>query len=92
MPGMKVNFFSPQRIRCRGACSYTFQGVPHPQGVIPILNKQGKQIATMKETAKARPTLICTRVKEAQEEMEGDILGAKGVQMELLHKRLGHTS
>ena len=24
--------------------------------------------------------------------MEGEVLGAKGIQMELLHKRLGHTS
>ena len=95
MPGMKVNIFSLQRIRCKGACSFTFHGVPHPDGVIPILNREGEQIATMKETAKARPTLICTRLKEADGEevkIEGEVLGGKGVQMELLHRRLGHTS
>ena len=30
MPGMKVNIFSLQRIRSRGACSYSFHGVPRP--------------------------------------------------------------
>ena len=60
--------------------------------MIPILNKHGVQIATMREISKARPTLICTRAKEFQEELEREVLGAKGIQMELLHKRLGHTS
>ena len=49
----------------------------------------------MRETSKARPTLICTRLQGADAEgsdMEGEVLGGKGVQMELLHKRLGHTS
>ena len=46
----------------------------------------------MRETAKARPTLICTRMEECEYEMEGEALGAKGVQMDLLHRRLGHTS
>ena len=45
----------------------------------------------MKETRKARPTLICERLKGG-EEMEGEVLGGKGIQMELLHKRLGHTT
>ena len=79
MPSMKVNIFSLQRIRFKGACSYTFQGVPRPQDVITILNSDGKQIATMRETAKARPTLICTRMEECEYEMEGEALGAKGV-------------
>ena len=35
IPGMRVNIFSLQRIRCKGACSYTFKGVPSPQDVIP---------------------------------------------------------
>ena len=49
----------------------------------------------MRETTKARPTLICTRLYEAhshESDMEGEVLGGKGVRMELLHKRLGHTS
>ena len=96
MPGMKVNIFSLQRIRRKGACSYSFQGVPDPMGAIPILNKKGVQIATMRETEKARPTLICTRLHEAdthgKEGLEGEVLGGKGVQMDLLHRRLGHTS
>ena len=44
----------------------------------------------MRETAKARPTL--TRVDVSEAEMEGEVLGAKGVHMDLLHRRLGHTS
>ena len=96
MPGMKVNIFSLQRIRSKGACSFSFQGVPGSEGgVIPILNRAGNQIATMRETRKARPTLICTRLKEGESEkgvIEAEILGGKGVNMELLHKRLGHTS
>ena len=46
----------------------------------------------MRETARARPTLICRRGKEYEGDMEGEVLGAKGVEMDLLHKRLGHTS
>ena len=91
MPGMRVNIFSLQRIRNKGACSFTFEGEPQPGKVIPILNRGGDQIATMRETLKARPTLICMRLNEG-EEMEGEVLGGKGIQMELLHKRLGHTS
>ena len=59
--------------------------------MIQILNRKGNQIALMRETSKARPTLICKRVKEV-EEMEGEVLGGKGIQMELMHERLGHTS
>lgn len=94
MPGMKVNIFSLQRIRSKGACSFTFKGVPGSESVIPILNSMGVQIATMRETKKARPTLICSRVKEIEidECVGAEVLGAKGVSMELLHKRLGHTS
>ena len=43
-------------------------------------------------TARARPTLICRRGKEYEGDMEGEFLGAKGVEMDLLHRRLGHTS
>ena len=46
----------------------------------------------MRETAKARPTLICSRAEGYDGVMEGEALGAKGVQMDLLHRRLGHTS
>ena len=59
MPGMRVNIFSLRRMRKKGACSYTFEGEPQPGKVIPIFNREGEQIATMKETLKARPTLIC---------------------------------
>ena len=45
----------------------------------------------MQESLKARPTLICKGLNDG-EEMEGEVLGAKGISMELLHKRLGHTS
>ena len=97
MPGMKVNIFSLQRIRSKGACSYTFHGEPQPGRLIPIFNRDEEQIATMKETVRARPTLICERLKHADgdeggEEVEAEVLGGKGIQMELLHKRLGHTS
>ena len=93
MPGMKVNIFSLQRIRSKGACSYTFQGVPGSGEPIPILNRSGIQVATMKETRRARPTLICTRMKGVEDcVVEAEVLGAKGISMELLHKRLGHTS
>ena len=97
MPGMKVNIFSLQRIRSKGACSYTFHGEPQPGRVIPIFNREGEQIATMKETVRARPTLICERLKYADEnedggEVEAEVLGGKGIQIELLHRRLGHTS
>ena len=53
--GMKVNIFSLQRIRDKGAYSYTFEGEPHPGKQIPILNREGEQIATMQESLKARP-------------------------------------
>ena len=51
----------------------------------------------MKETVRARPTLICERLKKSDEskggdDSEADVLGGKGIQMELLHKCLGHTS
>ena len=59
MPGMRVNIFSLRRMREKGACSYAFEGEPQPGKVISFLNKKGEQIATMKETLKARPTLIC---------------------------------
>ena len=45
----------------------------------------------MGETLKARPTLICMRLNE-NEEVGEELLGGKGIQMELMHKRLGHTS
>ena len=95
LPGMKVNIFSLQRIRDKGECSYTFEGKPQPGKQILIRNKEGQQIATMQESLKARPTLVCKglNVREEMEgEMEGEILGGKGISMELLHKRLGHTS
>ena len=97
MSGMRVNIFSLQRIRSLGACSYSFLGEPQPNRVIQIFNRAGEQIATMKETVRARPTLICERLKESDEnkggdESEAEVLGGKGIQMELLHKRLGHTS
>ena len=91
LPGMRVNIFSLQRIRDKGACSYTFEGEPQPGKEIPILNREGEQIATMRESLKARPTLVCKGLNE-HEEMEGEVLGGKGISMELLHKRLGHTS
>ena len=72
MPGMKVNIFSLQRIRSLGACSYSFIGEPQPDRVIRIFNRAGKHIATMKETTRARPTLICERFKEAEENEGGD--------------------
>ena len=51
----------------------------------------------MKETVRARPTLICERRKyadgnEGGGEVEAEVLGGKGIQIELLHRRLGHTS
>ena len=93
LPGMKVNIFSLQRIRNIGECSYTFEGKPTPGKKIPIYNKGGYQIATMQESTKARPTLVCEVAKHVEVEgVEGEALGAKGINMELLHKRLGHTS
>ena len=58
LPGMRVNIFSLQRIRDKGECSFAFEGKPHPEKLIPILNKEGQQIATMRETLKGRPTLV----------------------------------
>ena len=97
MPGMKVNIFSLQRMRSKGARNYSFHGEPQLGRVIPIFNREGEQIATMKETVRARPTLICGRLKYVDEdegggEVEVEVLGGKGIQIELLHKRLGHTS
>ena len=65
--------------------------------MIPIFNREGEQIVTMKETVRARPSLICERIKYANEnegggEVEAEVLGGKGIQIELLHRRLGHTS
>ena len=89
MPGMKVNNFSLQRIRSKGACSFSFHGVPRPDDVVQILNRLGEQIASMRETAKARPTLICEGFQSGSEGggvdealVEGEILGSKGVQMD----------
>ena len=48
MPGMKVNTFSLQRIKSKGACNFSFHGVPRPDGVVQILNRLGEQIALMK--------------------------------------------
>lgn len=93
VPGMRVNIFSLHRIRNLGSCSCTFSRKPEPGKVIPIVNSGGKQIATMEENSRARPTLICERYGGKEEGcMEGEVLGAKGIQMESLHKRLGHTS
>ena len=91
LPGMRVNIFSLQRIRDKGECSFAFEGKPHPEKLIPILNKEGQQIATMRETLKGRPTLVCLELN-VPGEMKGEVLGGKGISMELLHKRLGHTS
>ena len=90
MPGMKVNIFSLQRLRSKGACSYTFHGESQPGRLIPIFNRDEEQIATMKETVRARPTLICERLKYADVdgdggEVEAEVLGGKGIQIELLH-------
>ena len=59
--------------------------------MIPILNREREQIATMRESLKAKPTLICEALN-GLEEMEGEVLGGKGISMDLLHRRLGHTS
>ena len=89
MPGMKVNIFSLQRIKSNGTCSFSFHGVPRPDDVVQILNRLGEQIALMRETAKARPTLMCERFQSCSEVggvdeavVEGEILGSKGVQMD----------
>ena len=86
-----MSIFPLQRIRDKGECSYTFKGKPHPGKQIPILNREGEQIATMQESLKARPALVCKGLNDGRE-MEGEVLGGKGISMELLHKRLGHTS
>ena len=75
---------------------FSFLGEPQPERVIQIFNRAGEQIATMKETIRARPTQICERLREANVnegggEVEAEVLGGKGIQMELLHRRLGHT-
>ena len=47
----------------------------------------------MEGNAKARPNLVCEMHRgEEDGYMEGEVLGETGVQMELLHRRLGHTS
>ena len=91
MPEIRVNIFCLQRIRKKGACSYTFEGEPQLGKVIPIMNRGREQKATIRETLEARPTLISTRLDE-NEDMEGEVLGGKEIQLELLHERLGHTS
>ena len=50
----------------------------------------GEQIAAIKENEKARPTLVCEKHYRAAQ-LEGEVLGGKGITMELLHRRLGHT-
>ena len=89
MSGMKVNIISLQRIRSKGACSFSFHGELQPERVIQIYNRAGEHIATMKETIRARPTLICERLKDANEdegggEAKAEVLGGKGIQIELL--------
>ena len=92
MPGMQVNILSLQRMR-DSSCEYTFSGKPQPRKIIPIFNSKGGQIASMKESAKGKPTLIGRRVEGGgRPRRGGEVYGAKGVSMELLHKRLGHTS
>ena len=44
----------------------------------------------MQESFGARPTLICERL-EGRVQSGAEVFGGKGVQMELLHRRLGHT-
>ena len=47
----------------------------------------------MRESIRGKPTLIWTRSENGgRQRLEGEVYGAKGLQMELLHKRLGHTS
>ena len=89
--GMRVNIFSLQRIRSKGSCSYAFARNPQPGKKIPIYNKVGEKIATILENEKARPTLVCEKYHGAAQ-LEGEVLGGKGITMELLHRRLGHTS
>ena len=91
MPGMRVNIFSLQRIKSKGSCSYAFAGNPQPGKKIPIYNKMGERIATILENEKARPTLICEKYHGAAH-LEGEVLGGKGITMELLQRRLGHIS
>ena len=78
-----VDIFSLQRIRDKGECSYAFKGKPQPGKEIPIVNREGEQIATMRESLKAKPTLICEALN-GPEKMEGEVLGGKGISMELL--------
>ena len=92
LPGMRVNIFSLQSCRNKEH-EYSFTGKPHPGRVIPIFNSEGRQISSMKESLKGKPNLIWERVKEGKRvDMDAEVLGAKGIHMELLHKRLGHTS
>ena len=53
----------------------------------------------MRETIRVRPTLICRRVGgvdvvdvDEEDVSGGEVLGGKGIQINLLHRRLGHTS
>ena len=54
---MRVNIFSLQRIRKKGACSYTFEGEPQLGKMIPTMNRGREKIATIRESLKSRPTL-----------------------------------
>lgn len=47
----------------------------------------------MEESRTARPTLVCEKlVKEgAADIVDGEVLGAKGIQIDMLHRRMGHT-
>ena len=78
MPGMKVNIFSLQRIRSKGACNFAFHEVPRSEGVIQIFNSMGEQIATIRETSKARPTFVCERFKGVGDSECADVLGGEG--------------
>lgn len=50
--------------------------------VIPIYNREGEQMAAMEETIKARPTPIHGMLNGG-EELEGEVVGGEGVQIEL---------
>ena len=44
MSGLKVNIFSLQRIRSKGAYSFSFHGEPKPERVIQIFNRAGERV------------------------------------------------
>ena len=47
----------------------------------------------MRESARGRPTPIGEVMRKEGDEQKGrEVLGAKGISMEILHKRLGHTA